>query len=126
MDLSFLSLELVCFDFHLDLFQFLSGNEIETKITEIKTSMFKALMPVNIYFSRYLSAHEPWRCRGVGLFPQQFEASEKMRGGMALLNLLYWGVFCANFHYDNQKFLHYNCTHNFDTIKWNRCQVLLR
>jgi len=29
-----------CFDFHLDLFQFLIGNEIETKITEIKTNIF--------------------------------------------------------------------------------------
>ena len=29
-----------CFDFHLDLFQFLSGNEIETKINEIKTNIF--------------------------------------------------------------------------------------
>jgi len=40
----------ICLDFHLDLFQFLSGNEIETKITEIKTQKGECVASVKTLF----------------------------------------------------------------------------
>jgi len=41
----------------LDLFQFLSGNEIETQITEIKTNIFSEKLGFYLFSSQTLSEH---------------------------------------------------------------------